>query len=144
MKHLQPYTEYIRESAQERDPNQIYSMEYISLLGKRQLKPINEFDDEDKVKLEELCKFLSDSTPADQKITSTYPTGLESTIIIGGTTYPRLYMGKQSDNSWTLRTQDENPAVALSEKYYHFPSIEEMIRFIAANYGPKINWSEIK
>ena len=143
MKHLQPYIEYIRESVQE-EPNQIDSREYISIIGKRQLQSTHQFNDEDKAKLEVLHKSLSDTASANQRITTTHPAGLEATISMGVEgAYPILFLGKQSDTSFTLRTQARNDDHS-EQKYYHFPSIEEMIHFIASNYGPKIKWTEIK
>jgi len=142
MKHLQPFTEYIRESEHEADPNEIDASTYIPLLGKTRSNHSNRFTDEDLERLTALHKFLGGKMPL--PIPDKPSMFRELTIAVGQTGYPRLYPAKQEDGTWLLRTQKDNPAITLEEGYYLFTNIEEMIQFIAAKYGPRIDWTEIR
>jgi len=142
MKHLQPFTEYIRESEHKADPNEIDASTYISLLGKAQLNHYKQYTNEDQEKLTALCEFLGGTMPL--PIPDKPSMFRELTIAVGKTGYPRLYPAKQEDGTCLLRTQKDNPAITLEEGYYLFPNIEEMIQFIAAKYGPRIDWTEIR
>ena len=142
MKHIQSQEEYIRESSHEGNTNEIDASTYISLLGKTQLNHHNRYTDEDLERLTTLYKFLGGAMPLSTQVKPNM--FRELTLAVGKTEYPRLYPGKQEDGTWLLRDQKDNPAITLEEKYYLFPTIEEMIHFIAAKYGPEIEWDKIK
>ena len=61
--------------------------------------------------------------------------------------YPLIKIGKHSNSPqiWTLVTQeDTTDTLYLDCRYYIFPDLASLMGFVAAKFGPSLEWAKIK
>ena len=152
MKHIQPYQEFINESESKELTRQEFTDLAIQSLGNKELYRWDPINPEEEALLVSLFNHI-DTNGGDgsyyKKLTGD---DLRFRMVInqdkteiGRQGYPRIQVGKISSTMWTVDTSDDIPGeIYLSNSYNTFKSLQDAIAFIAAKYGPSIEWAEIR
>jgi hypothetical protein len=152
MKHVQPYQEFINESESKELTRQEFTDLAIQSLGNKELYRWDPINPEEEASLVSLFNHI-DTNGGD----SSYYKKLEGDdlrfrmvlnrdkIEISRQGYPRIQVGKISTTMWTVDTSDDIPGeIYLANTYTTFKSLQDAIGFVAAKYGPTIEWIKIK
>jgi hypothetical protein len=148
MQHLKPFTEFINEAESKELTRQEFTDLAIQSLGNRELyrwDPINKSEEESLVALFHYIDVNGGDSSYYKKLTGD---DLRFRMVINQDKtegYPRIQVGKISTTMWTVDTSDDIPGeIYLANTSTTFKSLQDAIGFVAAKYGPPINWDQIK
>ena len=152
MKYLKPFTEFINEAESKELTRQEFTDLAIQSLGNRELyrwDPINKSEEELLVALFHYIDVKGGDSSYYKNLTGD---DLRFRMVInqdkteiGRQGYPRIQVGKISTTMWTVDTSDDIPGeIYLANTYTTFKSLQDAIGFVAAKYGPTIEWIKIR
>ena len=154
MKHIQPYQEFINEASEHKElTRQEFNDLAVQTVGNKELYRWDPLTKEEEASLVSLFNFIDVNSGDgsyckkldgdDLRFRMVLNKDPDSQTAMHG--YPRIQVGKISSTMWTVDTSDDIPGeIYLSNSYNTFPSLQDAIGFVAAKYGPAIDWDQIK
>ena len=153
MKHVQPYQEFINEASEHKElTRQEFNDLAVQTVGNKELYRWDPLTKEEEASLVSLFNFIDVNAGDSSYYKKLTGDDLRFRMVmnqdraeIGRQGYPRIQVGKLSSNLWTVDTSDDIPGeIYLTNTYNTFPSLEGAIGFVAAKYGPAIEWIKIR
>jgi len=147
MKHLPTYHEFINESQSE--PKELSRQEFnllaIQNIGSRDLYRWDPLNVQEEESLVSLYNYLDPNGKGSYRKNAVAGEDLRFRIVLLiYSDYPRIQIGKLSSSLWTVDTLEETDDIYLNPEFYTFPSLQDAIVFVAAKYGPGIEWEQIR
>ena len=143
MKHIQPYTEFINESQLE--PYNVGKGEFVTLVMDRVPERSEPFTAEEMKQLVALYNYLDPDKQGEwaHKQDSTYDRRFKITPNHDLSHHMGLWIGKNTDGTWSLQTSDQQGSYAWKDEYYILPTLAELVALAASKFKP-IEWDQIR